>query len=227
MITKSKYAGGRRVSLLIDNLSGEAPTDGNPVFGVRSGRSLPAAHPLTCLHIKDHHPVMARSKKFMCLMLALLSAQVPSPSRSNTPPPIYPHDYDGPYIVCRPGIAVPVKAGERLHNVDSTDMLYFSEGELVIDTFTEDPECDADIVHFRGTSDVPDLGLVTRYELTSRKFGYRAIGYVYDTGKPYFTGHYRVLFRSPQFTGSDLDKALLTRAVSGEGAIAMCPQRGD
>ncbi len=171
--------------------------------------------------------MMARSKKFMCLMLAMLSAQVPSPSRSNTPPPIYPHDYDGPYIVCRPGIAVPVKAGERLHNVGSTDMLYISEGELVIDTFTEDPERDADIVHFRGTSDVPGLGLVTRYELTSRNSDYRAIGYVYDTGKPYFTGHYRVLFRSPQFTGSDSDKALLTRAVSGEGAIAMCPRRGD
>ena len=161
-------------------------------------------------------------KKFSCILLAMFLPLVTSPAKSLTPTPIYSHDYAGPYIACRPGIAVPVKAGEKLQSIGSTDMLYFSDGQLTTDTFLEDPVRDADIVQFRGPLDVPGLGLVTRYELTSRNSDYRSIGYVFDTGKPYFTGHYQALFRSPQFTGTDADVAILARAISGAEAETMC-----
>jgi len=160
--------------------------------------------------------------KCFCVTLGGLIAVATSPANSMTPPLIYPHDYFGPYTACRPGIAVPVNVGEKLTRMGSTDTLYFSGGQLWTDIFVQDPVRDADIVHFRGNVEVPGLGSVIRYELTSRNSNYRGIGYVYDTGKPYFMGHYQVLFRSDQFTGADTDTKLLARIVGGAKADMMC-----
>lgn len=156
------------------------------------------------------------------LIFAVFLFLAPLPASANTPPPIYPRDIGGPYIACRPGIAIPVKVGETMHVIGSTDILYFAGGELAADTFLQDPVRDADIVHFRGALQVPGLGQVTRYELTSRNSSDRAIGYVFYTGKPDFWGTYRVLFRSTQFTGTDSDVAILSRAISGAEAEKMC-----
>lgn len=182
---------------------------------------------MTFLQDTDHCDDMLTLKTYACVMLTVFLALSSSPSKSLAPPPIYPRDYIGPYVACRPGIAVSVNVGEKLHVIGGTDMFDLLEGRLIVGAFVQDPVRDTDIVHFRGISKVSDLGQVTRYELTSRNSDSREIGYVYDTGKPYFTGHYRALFRSAQFTGTDSDKPLLARIVSGAKADAMCPRQGE
>ena len=146
-----------------------------------------------------------------------MTAVLASTASATLPPPIYSYSWYGPLTVCRDGYALQIGKNESL-TTHGADIVNWVGGALIVETLIQDPVRDADIVHPRGSLEVPGLGLVARYELTSRNSAARELGYVFPRAG-YFP---LVVIRSARFTGSDADAALLRRVVAGEQAKAIC-----